>query len=417
MHSLDGLSRFLSLEGWLLEGVELIESAMRALTSRDEAFRDEEYLTVVMRLMVEQARFLNAQCLPQRARQTAEFVVEMARTRDSQTSSSGSWAALEAAALRECGKALHRQGKLQAARECLEDALALSLDGAPGVRASILTCLGAAERHCEKSDRARELLDQALSLFEALEDSWGRSQVLNELACVAENRSDLAAAKAYAEEALSLSQALGRLHLEGAAHTSLGRIASAGEDYRAATGHCERALSIAQDRGDPGAEAEALMELARIHLRQGKREGAWRRSLLAVEQARVSGDPILEARALLISGHAFTELGMTDQALKAYEGARRLQVMLGQSGQVIESLTGLARATLVQGDPAEALSFVEEILIRLEAGDLVGVSEPLHVYLACYQVLEANHDSRARDVLGTASGLYEGMPADRPLDA
>ena len=414
--SLFGISRFLSLEGRLREGVELLEDGVRALTNSDEAFRDDERLTVVIRLLVEKARFLNAQCLPQRARRTAEFVVEMARTRDAQGASSGAYGPVEAAALREWGRALHDEGNLQAARERLLEALALTQDGPLELRASILTRLGAVERHCEKLDRARELLDQALTLHSELEDSWGRGQVLYELARIAENRSDFAAAEQYAEEVLSLSKTMRYRYLESAAHTSLGRIASAEEDYRAAAGHCERALSIAQDLGDPGAEAQALIELAGIHLQEGKREEAWRRSLLAVEQARVSGNPIIEARALLISGHAFNELGMTVQALKAYEGARRLQARIGQSGQVIESLTGLARATLARGDPAQALSFVEEILIRLEKEDLVGVTEPLRVYLACYQVLEANHDSRAGDVLGTASGLYKGMPIDHRPD-
>jgi tetratricopeptide (TPR) repeat protein len=417
-HSLDGLSRFLSLQGWLREGVALLEGGVRALTDREEAPQDGEWLLSMIRLMVEQARLLNAQSLPRRAGPVAESAVELARTRRSQASSADAWTAVEAAGHREWGRALHGQGRLQAATDRLAEALALTRDGPPEVRASILTSLGALERDREKPDRARELLDQALALYAEGEDSWGRSQVLNELALVAETRSELAAAAAYAQETLSLSQTMGRRDLESAAHASLGRIALAGETYGAATDHCEQALSIARERGDPRAEARALLALARIHLEEGKREEAWRRSLLAVEQARVSEDPLIEARALLISGHAFTELGMTDQAFKAYERARQLQVRLGQPGQVIESLTGLARATLGRGDPAEAQTFVEEILSRLEEGDLVGVSDPVRVYLACYQVLEANGDPRAREVLGAASGLYEGAPTDlsRSLD-
>jgi tetratricopeptide (TPR) repeat protein len=319
---------------------------------------------------------------------------------------------VEAAGHREWGRALHGQGRLQAARERLGEALALIRDGPPEARASILTALGAVERDRKELDRAQELLDQALALCAEREDSWGRSQILNELALIAETRSDLTAAAAYAQETLSLSQTMGLRHLESAAHASLGRIALAGEDYGSATDHCEQALSIARECGDSRAEARALLALARIHLEEGKREEAWRRSLLAVEQARVSEDPLIEARALLVSGHAFTELGMTDQAFEAYERARQLQERLGQSGEVIESLTGLARATLARGDAAEAQAFVEEILSRLEGGDLVGVRDPVRVYLACYQVLEANGDPRAREVLGAASGLYGEAPAD-----
>jgi tetratricopeptide (TPR) repeat protein len=273
-----------------------------------------------------------------------------------------------------------------------------------------LVRLGIVELESEELGRAQEHLDEAFSLYEKLEDSRGRSQLLNALALTAARRADLAAARTYAQEALSVSQTIGDRGLESVAHTNLGSIANAREDYETATSHCAQALRIARQLGDPRAEAQALTELALAHLREGKKEAAWRRSLLAVELARASGDRAIEARALLVSGHAFTELEMTDQALDAYEQARQLQARLGQSGQMIESVAGLARVSLASGDLAEAQAFVEEILSRLKECGLAGVGEPLRVYLACYQVLEANHDPRARDVLITASGLYEETP-------
>jgi len=42
---------------------------------------------------------------------------------------------------------------------------------------------------------------------------------------------------------------------------------------------------------------------------------------------------------------------------------------------------------------------MDEILGYLQVGSLDGTSEPLRVYLTCYQVLQANGDPRADDIL------------------
>jgi hypothetical protein len=68
----------------------------------------------------------------------------------------------------------------------------------------------------------------------------------------------------------------------------------------------------------------------------------------------------------------------------------------------MESLAGLARISLMQGDPVESQALVEEILSFLECNTLDGTSEPLRVYLTCYRVLTANQDPRAREIMNTA---------------
>lgn len=403
---LEGLARFLLMRGWLCEGVALMERAARALRGRCEASGDVAG-QLLLRLLIEQARFLNEQSLSSAALRAARAAVEVAHSARAEATPATAWAALEAAAHREWGRALYARGVPETAAARLWQALAV-LEGerAPGIRASILAELGSGELQGEELDPAREHLEQALGLYEELGDAPGRARVLGALASTAARCLDLPLATSHAQEALSLSRTLGDGRLESQARIILGRIARAQQDVAAATEHGERALRIAGQRGDPRARAGALTELALAHLHQGKKEEAWRRSLLAVELARTSGDPVVEARALQVAGHAFTELDMADQALDAYERARRLQASLGQSGQAIGSLAGLARANLVKGNLAKAQAIVEEVLARLEEGDGIAVDEPMRVYLACYQVLGANDDPRAQDVLTTASGLY-----------
>ena len=77
----------------------------------------------------------------------------------------------------------------------------------------------------------------------------------------------------------------------------------------------------------------------------------------------------------------------------------------------IEPLVGLARIHLAQGDLSQAHDQVREILSHLETRSLDGTQEPFQVYLTCYRVLRANHESAATDVLNDAYGLLQERAA------
>jgi hypothetical protein len=67
---------------------------------------------------------------------------------------------------------------------------------------------------------------------------------------------------------------------------------------------------------------------------------------------------------------------------------------------VVEPLAGLTRVALAQKDRAQALAYVQEILIYLESHPtLDGTREPLRIFLTCYRVLRASNDPRAENVL------------------
>lgn len=68
-------------------------------------------------------------------------------------------------------------------------------------------------------------------------------------------------------------------------------------------------------------------------------------------------------------------------------------------------MAGLARVSLAQGNPAQARAHIEAILSYLETHTLDRIYDTFQVYLTCYQVLKANRDSRAQDILATAHHL------------
>ncbi len=407
---IEGLSCYLLLRGPLWEGEELFGAAARALGTGEEPGS----AALVARLLVEEARFVNGQTRYRRAAAIARRAIEIARREREAGEEAGGdaipWLALEAAGRRERGEALRAQGAHGAARDELEEALRQAREsGAERVRAGSWHQLGVLALEEERQEEAREAFERALAVYREVGHRRGEATLLNELGAVALQERRYAAARSQLEDALRIHQTMGDRRGESAARNHLARLADAQGDYELADAHGERALRVARDGGDQQAEARALTTLGLLFLHEGKNEEAWNRSLQAVELTRALGDRAGEGRALVVLGHAFMELEMVDQAEKAYEEALRVQRALGQADLASESLAGLARVSLERGDVAQAESHVETIWGRLEEGDLCGATEPLRVYLTCYQVLREQGDPRANAVLSTASGMFDGM--------
>ena len=100
-----------------------------------------------------------------------------------------------------------------------------------------------------------------------------------------------------------------------------------------------------------------------------------------------------------------------EEAAESYRQALVLRRELGQHNLAMESMAGLARVSLGQGDLEQAQAQVEEILTYLETETLDGTEEPFRVYLTCYRVLCANQDPRAKTILNTAHCLLQEQAA------
>ena len=80
--------------------------------------------------------------------------------------------------------------------------------------------------------------------------------------------------------------------------------------------------------------------------------------------------------------------------------------------RILETKAGLSHLKLICGDQSSALVFVEDILQFLqEKPRLFYTWEPFRVYLTCYQVLEANRDARAQNILEKAYTLLQERAA------
>jgi predicted ATPase len=399
--TLEGLTRFLLLVGWLWEGERILHATSTALLRQS---RDVGGSLLMARILAHRARALNVQ------RRGEEGVAAAQAALDSMPNGSGLEAparAAEAEALVEWGRGLSLQGEFQLATERLKQALTLTGDDqAVETKARAFHSLGVIALSTESYEEALAYLRRALALYDVMDHRTGGAAVRNDLGMAAIRQRQYPDAAAYLGDALSLAQKTGDRRQEGVAYSHFGRLAAAQGDYDRATGHLERALRIAIDLGDRYVQAEVQVELAASLLHQGETGQAWKRSILAVEISHALGERASEARAWLVAGHVFSELNMLDQATRSCRMALELARTFGGSMLITEALACLARIGLARDDLGRARSLVEQILGRLETQSLPGGSEALRVYLICYQVLKAAKDSRADDVLSRVSSLY-----------
>jgi tetratricopeptide (TPR) repeat protein len=137
-------------------------------------------------------------------------------------------------------------------------------------------------------------------------------------------------------------------------------------------------------------------------------EGALDYSQQALVIAEELGDLTTQAEVWNILGLTQANLGRFAEAEELHQKALSLRRELGLDHLALDTLAGLARVNLGQGELAAARAHVDEILACLDAGHtLEGTAEPIRVYLTCYRVLQANQDARAASVLLSAYTLLQ----------
>jgi tetratricopeptide (TPR) repeat protein len=353
---------------------------------------------------------------------------------------------------------LHRRGDLPAARQQLEEALALARAArAPRLEAAALWRLGACALDAGDDPGARAYLERALALYRVLDDHLGEATVRAYQGALARERGDIAAAQRLFDDTVHVFRAFRHRALEWFALHQLGRVCDEGMgQHTAAEGYITQALRLAWELGDRQSEAvtrayqgrnalyqgdlvraqtafeEALAICREIgsqvgvglaerglgllaHYRGDEREAcAWARQALAV--ARETGQRRLERGALRLLGHAWAGLGELTSAAVAYQQARELDRVLGTPHLACETTVDLARVALAQGDLNQAAADAATIMDALRDADLAGAVEPVAVYLTCYHVLRAGRSPRAEDALARGYTLLRERAAQFAAD-
>ena len=111
-------------------------------------------------------------------------------------------------------------------------------------------------------------------------------------------------------------------------------------------------------------------------------------------------------------------LGKLAEAAASLQQACELRQELGQLPLEMESRAGLARVALARGAKDEAQRQIDRVLAYLDSGQELGGTEvPFLIHLTCIQVLEANQDPRAGEVLRRVYGRLQERAASIPDEA
>ncbi len=288
-------------------------------------------------------------------------------------------------------------GDFSTALDCFEQALALYREtGARHNHLIILSELGDLLRLAGKYTPARQYLQEALRLSAAIGKNVSRLNLLVKTAWLAVDVGDLAGAK-----------------------TELARI--------------DALLPDDQPVADKG-----LAYLLQAHYWHYRNDLAEARHCgeMALRLAQAHDRRLLPA-CMTRLGWILIERGERPYARDLFTAALEAYLADDQSHLAAEARAGLARIALDEGDLAAALAQVEAILQFLDSlnppNTLVGTQIPALVYLACYEVLQADGDGRGTAVLDEgidflqerAAGLgerqrrafWEDVPPNRKLAA
>ncbi len=404
--SLDGLSGFYDLKGFFREGEAVFRDAAQRVLALDKT--NAEAQRAACRLLLEQARFLARQGQYPQVIEIAQAAVELA-----QTARAG---LCEARATYLRGEALWRQGEYAAARTQLERALSLAQTGhdaahtasptAGEVEADSLNSLAGVCWSQGDYAGATAYSEQILHIASAAGNRQRQGAVLNNLGIFAVEQGDYVEAGTYYRRSLSIRQEIGDRRGEGITLMNLGNLCLYLGDYLEARVYYRQALDIHRETGARQIETYVLGNLGLVFHYLGEDETALGYAHDALQIAQQVGDQAMQGVMWMKLGHALAGLGRLEEAAVAYQNSVALRRELGRPNLAMESLAGLARVALAQGEAEQARLHIEEILTHLETGGtLNGTISPFQVYLTCYRVLMAHHDPRAQEVLATAYHL------------
>jgi non-specific serine/threonine protein kinase len=289
--------------------------------------------------------------------------------------------------------ALHRfwlvRGYCTEGRRWLEVGLARSVDPAPA-----LWRLGEIANELGEHERATLLLEEALSLFQALGDEAGSARALNQLGVAAWWQGEYQRAVAFAEEGLRLATALDDRRERALLLTTLGTIATHQGDFSGARARLEEALALHRARGDRHGALHALTNLgydATLRGDLGEAEAMFEEVLAT---ARELGMKSYIANALENLGNVDTLRGDLARAAVRLRESLLLGRELSDQHVILYSLGDLAKLEAARGRPERAAR-LDGLVVRLRG--LLAIHMPPAEDEGRERVLD-----RARQVLGEA---------------
>jgi len=186
-------------------------------------------------------------------------------------------------------------------------------------------------------------------------------------------------------------------------------------EYEVAREYGVQMLDVAIEVGDRVMESTAYINLAWGASAQEDWQVAEKYILKGLVFKREIHQLDALAEGLVWLGHIELGLHRPLEAELAFRESMEIRNELEQEALQVESMSGLSRALLVQGNLAEAQDYVEKIIDYIARNEkLSGTWEPMRIYWTCYQLLRETKDPRKEEFLKDAVENLKKMAAKIP---
>ena len=271
----------------------------------------------------------------------------------------------KAAVYLDLGRACEKAGRPGQARASFLEAARRS----PQYAAAFLR-LGVLDRRAQRVADAEKDFSQAESLYRALSNAEGLTEVLYQRSVMANKRGEIQQAASLLEEALQLARATGNPQQQIAGLLQLSSVETHHGDTAAAARHATEATDLAHARGLESLAAGGVLDLGNAYFVRGDLAEAERCFLRCLEFARHSHAPRAEARALLSLGSLRIQQANFTEGVENVEQALRFYERGGDAKEKSVALVLLGRARRDRGDYEGALrAFREQAALAAGSDD------------------------------------------------
>jgi tetratricopeptide (TPR) repeat protein len=216
-------------------------------------------------------------------------------------------------------------------------------------------------------EAAREDVERALELAEALDDPRATADAHFLGALVAERRGHWVAARAYAERAKALYEQVEDRANTGKLLTTLGGLTFLLGKPDESIPLFKQAFAVALEVGSDADAAQAVSSLAQVHLRTGEVE-------LAEEQARHALDLLADrvdfideiGNAQLVLGRSLLEQGRLEEAAEKFRAAEASFDQLSSASHKAAAWTAQAELAVERGDRDAAITLYQRAVKALQ---------------------------------------------------
>ncbi|MFH2038344.1 MAG: tetratricopeptide repeat protein [Chloroflexota bacterium] len=312
----------------------------------------------------------------------------------------------ETVVLGNLGAAAADQGDLQAALSYFEQSRSTSHEVGDRESESImLGNLGNLSAQMGDLKASRQYLEKALTINREIGNKYHEVITLHSMGMNCKEQGEYSKAIVFYDEAIELAIEYKIKNFEGSTFVQYGSVYDSLGDFKNAKKNYNSAIEIYREIEEGVDESKVFYQLGLLFHHMGQDEKSRQICLEVIDKSNKIGDQESEACAYMQLGNALVELGKIDDAEEAYDQSIAIRQKMGQGFKATEPQAGLARIALLHNRPGKALFHIEQILEFLQDHSLDGTDEPMRIYLTCYQVLKANKDIRASEILRTAHNL------------